>query len=141
MDSYQNRQIDLSGDILGFVQGLLNRYEVLFDKIIFLRPIKKLVHELDQASPSHYCQFQQSGAGKCYVLISEKLLKEAGNRDRWFLKGFSHLPDWKSPMAFYLLVEIAHHKHAPWSSNRCERWALNELCSTNHIHDPENSLI
>jgi hypothetical protein len=133
-DRHQNNRIDSSEDVLGFVQGLLNRYEVLFDKVIFLRPLKRLAHELDQASPSQYCQFQQSSVGKCYVIISENLLREAESGDKWFLKGVPYLPGWKSPMAFYLLVEIAHHKHVPWSNNRCEQWALNELCSANNIY-------
>jgi hypothetical protein len=133
MGCHQNSQIDSSEDVLGFVQDLLNRYEVLFDKVIFLRPIKKLLHELDQTSLSQHCQFHQSGVGKCYVIISENLLREAERGDKWFLKGVPYLPGWKSPITFYLLVEIAHYKHAPWSSNRCEQWALNELCSANNI--------
>jgi hypothetical protein len=134
MGRHQNNRIDSSGEILNFVQGLLNRHEVSFDKVIFLRPLKKLAHEWDQALLSHYCQIKPADAGKCYVMISENLLEGVESSNRWFLKDIADLPEWKSPMAFYLLVEIAHYKQTLWSNNRCERWALNELCSTNHIH-------
>lgn len=141
MNHHQSNLIDPSGDILDFIQDLLNRYEVLFDKVIFLRPLKRLAHELDQASPSHCCQIKPAAAGKCYVMISEELLRGVGSDNRWFLKDVVYLPEWKSPMAFYLLVEIAHHKQALWSDNRCERWALNELCSINHIHHTVQSTL
>ncbi|MDT8377228.1 MAG: hypothetical protein RQ867_10900 [Mariprofundaceae bacterium] len=129
MTRHQNYRIDSSGDVVDFVQRLLNRYEVAFDKIILLRPIKKLVHESDKDTLSRHCQIKPVGVGKCYVIISENLLEKVEESGKEFLWAFGGPSDWKSPITFYLLVEIAHYKWTPWSDNRCEQWAINELCS------------
>ena len=134
MTLHQNDLIDSSEDELDIVQGLLTRYEVSFDKVIFLRPIKKLAHELDKDTLSRHCQIKSIGVGKCYVIISENLLEKVEKSSKGFLSAFGGSSDWKTTITFYLLVEIAHYKWAPWSRNRCEQWAMNELCSANNIY-------
>ncbi len=109
-----------------YVHGLLHRYEIPFKKVIFVRPIRVLAHELGESSRIPYCKIEQSSNGECYVIISEDILKE---ECEGFLSGFGTSAEWKSAIAFNLLIEIARYKYLQFSQNRCEQWALNEFCS------------
>ncbi len=109
-----------------YVHGLLHRYEIPFKKAIFVRPIRVLAHELGDSPCMPHCKIEQSGNGECYVIISENILKE---ECKGFFSGFGTPTGWKSAIAFNLLIEIARYKHLQFSRNRCEQWALNELCS------------
>lgn len=115
-----------------FVYGLLRRYEISFEKVIFVRPIKMMAHEFDDSALPQQCKIEPANNGKCYVIISESLLSDVKESCEGFLRASGTPNNWQLSTAYNLLLEIAHYKYLHWSINRCKRWALNEVFSVTY---------